>query len=369
MDAAILRSRGRHGSAGTLACAEKNILSWLEETMKRLIFVAIVCAIGIGATAHAQPAPPLRMINVIGFAGGFNLPTFVAQRQGFFAKHGVEINLRYTPNSVYLMTGLIEGRFDLTTSAVIDNLVAYQEGQGEAPVKVAPDLVAFMGFDNAFLSLVAVPEVKSITDLRGKDLAVDALTTGFAFVLHEMLGRAGLKDSDVKYVRAGGTAFRYAGLLERRFAATLLSSPFDIQAEAKGFKRLGNAIDLLGAYQGRTAFGMRGWIKNNEAAVIGFMRAMREAMDWIYDPQNREIAEAILVANDRDMTPALAKKTYDMFVDKKGGLYRDGKIDMQGLKVVLALRSKYGQPKKELNDPMKYIDLELYHKAFPDAPR
>jgi len=334
--------------------------------MKLFMLTAVLFLVGLGTAAQTQPAPApaLRTVNVITFGGGVNLPIFVAQRQGFFAKHGVEINLRYTPSSVYLMTGLIEGRFDIA-SAAIDNLVAYQEGQGEAPTKVTPDLVAFMGLENGFLNLVALPEVKSVADLRGKDVAVDALTTGFAFVLHEMMARAGVNESDVKYVRAGGTPLRYAALLERKFAATLLSTPFDLQAEAKGFTRLGNATDLLGAYQGRAAFAMRGWLKDNEAAAIGFMRAIREAMEWIYDPQNRDIAEALLVANDRDMTSALAKKTYDMFVDKKGGLYRDGKIDMDGFKVVLALRAKYGQPKKDLNDPMKYIDLELYRKAFP----
>lgn len=336
--------------------------------MKRLVFVAVACLLGASPLAHAQPTAPLRPINVITFGGGVNLPIFVAQRQGFFAKHGVEINLRYTPSSVYLMTGLIEGRFDIA-SAAIDNLVAYQEGQGEAPVKAQPDLVAIMGLENGFLNLVALPEVKTVADLRGKDLGVDALSTGFAFVLREMVDKAGIKDSEVKYARFGGTPLRYAALLERKFAATLLSTPFDLQAEAKGFTRLGNATDLLGAYQGRAAFSMRGWLKDNEAAAIGFMRAMREATEWIYDPQNREIAEAVLVANDRDMTPALAKKTYDMFVDRKGGLYRDLKVDMEGFKVVLALRSKYGQPKKDLREPMKYIDLELYRKAFPEAPR
>ncbi len=331
--------------------------------MLRFIFVAALCALGVGATVHAQPAPALRPINVITFGGGVNLPIFAAQRQGFFAKHGVEINLRYTPNSVYLMTGLIEGRFDIATSS-IDNLVAYQEGQGEAPVKVQPDLVAFLGLENGFLNLVAIPEVKSVGELRGKDLGVDALTTGFAFVLREMVEKAGLKDSDVKYVGAGGTPLRYAALLERKFAATLLASPFDLQAEAKGFTRLGNATDLLGAYQGRAAFAMRGWLKDNEAAAIGFMRAMRDATDWIYDSRNREICEAMLLANDRDMTAALAKKTYDMFVDRKSGLYRDLRIDMDGFKVVLALRAKYGQPKRDLGDPMKYIDVDLYAKAF-----
>ncbi len=31
---------------------------------------------------------------------------------------------------------------------------------------------------------------------------------------------------------------------------------------------------------------------------------------------------------------------------------------------MLALRSKFGTPQKQLTDPMKYIDLDLYRKAF-----
>lgn len=333
--------------------------------MKRILSAILACVV---ATAlHAQ-APAPQSINVITFAGGFNLYTYVAQRQGFFAKHGVEVNLRYTPNSVYLMTGLTEGRFDIATAS-IDNLIAYQEGQGEAPTKVAPDLAAILGFDDGFLSLVAAPDAKSIGDLRGKDFAVDALTTGFAFVARDMFERAGIKPSEVKLVRAGGTSLRYAGLVDGKFPATLLSTPFDLQAEARGFRRLGGATELLGAYQGRAAFAMRGWLREHEAAAVGYMRAMREAMDWIFDPRNREVCEAILLANDRDMTPELAKKTYALFVDPKTGLYRDLRVDSDGLKVVLALRAKYGEPKRELGEPAKYVDRDLYRKAFPDAVR
>jgi ABC-type nitrate/sulfonate/bicarbonate transport system substrate-binding protein len=331
--------------------------------MKHLVFAVLASA---ALYAQAQPAQPLHVINVITFAGGFNLHTYVAQRQGFFAKHGVEINLRYTPNSAYLMTGLVAGRFDIATAGV-DNLVAYQEGQGEAPLKATPDLVAILGFDNAFLSLVGAPDVANIADLRGKDVGVDALTTGFAFVAREMLTHAGVPDSEVKLVRAGGTSLRYAALVDGKFAATLLSTPFDLQAEARGFRQLGRASDILGAYAGRTAFAMRGWLKENESAAIGFMRAMRDATEWIFDPKNREVCEAILLANDRDMTPALASKTYDLFVDPKHGLNRDLRVDMKGLEVVLALRAKYGLPKHSFADPARYVDLELYRKAFPTA--
>jgi hypothetical protein len=34
------------------------------------------------------------------------------------------------------------------------------------------------------------------------------------------------------------------------------------------------------------------------------------------------------------------------------------------VKTVLELRSKYGEPKKSLTDPSKYVDLTLYPKAF-----
>jgi len=334
--------------------------------MKRVVLAVLACL--VTATALAQPSAPLQSLNVITFAGGFNLHIYVAQRQGFFAKHGVEVNLRYTPTSAYLMAGLIEGRFDIATAA-IDNLVAYDEGQGEVATRVAPDLTALLGLDDGFLSLVAIPEAKALGDLRGKDVAVDALTTGFAFVAREILGRGGIDPSEVRLVRAGGTSLRYAALVDRKFAATLLSTPFDLQAQARGFNALGSATKLLGAYEGRSAFAMRGWIRDHESAAIGFMRAMREATDWIFDPRNREVCEAILLANDRDMTSALAARTYEMFVAPGSGLSRDLAIDMRGLGVVLALRAKYAEPKRELGEPAKYVDQEIYRKAFPEAPR
>jgi hypothetical protein len=37
---------------------------------------------------------------------------------------------------------------------------------------------------------------------------------------------------------------------------------------------------------------------------------------------------------------------------------------MKGVTTVLALRSEYGEPKKMLDDPDKYIDLTWYKKAL-----
>jgi ABC-type nitrate/sulfonate/bicarbonate transport system substrate-binding protein len=164
-------------------------------------FLGVLAALlGEPSVLHAQMP---QSISVIVFPGGFNWPIWVAQQKGYFSQTGIEVKLTNTPNSVFQLTGLIEGRFDIAITA-IDNVVAYMEGQGEAKLDRQPDIFAFMGGDNGFLSLVTVPEVKTYADLKGRTLSVDALTTGYAFVLLDLLERGGLKRGDFELVKAGG---------------------------------------------------------------------------------------------------------------------------------------------------------------------
>jgi ABC-type nitrate/sulfonate/bicarbonate transport system substrate-binding protein len=328
-----------------------------------LLFLSLLAPLESVAQAPAG-GKPLTTVNLITFPGGFNLPAWVAERQGYFAKHGVAVKLSFTPSSTFLMSNLIDGKYDIGIFG-IDNLVAYQEGRGEGKFTGTPDLVSFMGLNPGFLHLIGAPDVKTVADLRGRQIAMDALTTGFAFVLREMIARAGLTDADVTYVSVGGSPARFRAVIAGKQAATLLNTPFDLQAVDRGLTRLGSAAQLLGRYQGHAAVAQRGWVARNEAAVLGVMRAYRDAMEWLFDPKNREIAEALLVAHDTEMTPALARRTYEVFIDPKEGLIRDLAVDIEGLRTVLALRNKFSEPPMTLTDPMKYVDLELYRKAFP----
>jgi ABC-type nitrate/sulfonate/bicarbonate transport system substrate-binding protein len=315
---------------------------------------AVVIAWAVAFGAHAQAPSPPTPLRVITFDGGWNLAVWAAQRQGFFEANGVTVQLTYTPNSGALITGLYDGRYDIAL-ATIDNFIAYQEGQGEAKLAGDPDFAVVMGGDGGFLSVVGGPGIKSFADLKGKTLSVDAMTTGLAFVLREVAARSGLAETDVTYVRAGGTAQRYRELVAGKHDATLLRTPFELLAREKGLAILGTA-ETLGAYQGTVGAVRRSWAKQNEAALVGFLRGYRAGVAWVYDPANREIAEALLIANTRDMTPALAKKSYDLLLAPKGGLTRDAALDMDGIRTVLQLRSKYGTPQKTLTDPAKYVD-------------
>jgi ABC-type nitrate/sulfonate/bicarbonate transport system substrate-binding protein len=323
---------------------------------------------GLGA-ALAAPAPraraqALRPIELITFPGGFNWPIWVAMERGMFARHGVQVNLTPTPNSTFQLTNLIGGRFDMAVTA-IDNVIAYMEGQGEASVGGTPDLVVVMGGDNGFLRLVTVPEVASFADLRGKELSMDALTTGYAFVLRKLVEAGGLRQDEVSYVRAGGVMQRFQALLEKRHAGTLLISPFEVQAEAQGFRVLADAARMLGAYQGLVGATRRDWAARNREAVIGYIRGTSDALAWLYDGANRAEALAILRRNVPNMSEPVAEASYRVLLHPTHGFQRRAAVDVPGVRTVLQLRSQFGPAGTSLTDPMKYLDLSYYAEALP----
>jgi ABC-type nitrate/sulfonate/bicarbonate transport system substrate-binding protein len=306
-------------------------------------------------------AQTLQPVSLITFPGGFNWPVWVAQEKGYFAKNGIEVKLTPTPSSVFQLTGLIEGKFDIGITA-IDNVIAYMEGQGEVPVATQPDLFVFMGGDNGLLSLVSVPEITSIPDLKGKTVSVDAVTTGYAFVLFDLLKRNGLDKGDYKIEKAGGVLSRWEALKEKKHDATMLLTPFEIVAKANGFNILQPAIDVYGHYQGLSGATRRSWARDNKPKLEGYIRGYLAALDWLYQPANKDEAIAILRKNLPQMTPALAAESYAVLVHPNGFAPK-AELDIGGVRKALELRSQYGEPKKELTDPMKYYDPSYYEAA------
>lgn len=315
--------------------------------------------VGWAGAVSAQGARPL---SVIVFGGGMNWPLWVAESEGVFARNDLAVKVTVTPNSVFQISGLAEGKFDIATST-FDNVVAYQEGQGEAPLTAPPDFFAFMGGGSGGVRLMASPDVKTVADLKGKTLAVDAVATGYALALRKFLQMAGLTENDYAFERVGGTPFRLEALTQNRFPATILTAPTDLTAEARGYKRLANAVDALGPYQQMTGMTTRAWAKQNEEKLIAFIRSYKFATDWLYNPANKAKALEIYLKNQPAATPAQAEAAYAELLDGKEGIQRDARLDPAGMRTVIKLRAEFGQPKKELGEPAKYIDERYYNDA------
>ncbi|MEP9377243.1 ABC transporter substrate-binding protein [Aquabacter sp. CN5-332] len=317
--------------------------------------------LAMGGTALAQqPATPFK---VVAFAGASNLPFWVGQEKGFFAKEGIAPTLEITPNSVEMAKNLHGGRYDMALTSV-DNIVAYDEGQGEADLPSKADFVALFGVDNGMLSVMSVPEIKTFAELKGKTLSVDAMTTGFAFVLRAVLAKEGIGPNDVTYVKVGGGAQRLEALLKQEQAGTLLNTPLDLVAEGKGFNRLARGADVLGAYQGIVGAARRDTAAKMKTEMEAFIRGFHASVTWLADPAHKDEAAGMLVARMKGMERPQAEKAYDRLLDPKEGIYRDLRISREGLETVLRLRSEYGPGQVKLTDPDRYVDLSYLKAAL-----
>jgi ABC-type nitrate/sulfonate/bicarbonate transport system substrate-binding protein len=297
------------------------------------------------------------------FPGGFNWPLFVACDTGLFAREGLAVEVQATAGSIAQMTDFAAGRCDIVLTA-FDNIVAYVDGEGEAPIGAQPEFFAFVGCDSSFLNLVTTARIAAYDDLRGERPSVDAATTGYAFVLYEMLRRRGLvRGVDYQEERVGGTLQRFADLKAGGHPATMMSSPYDVLGLAEGFRRLDRAIDVIGPYQGNVAAARRSWAARNEPAMLGFARAWLAAIDWLYAPQNRNEALEILQRNVAGMSAELARASAAIMLDPADGFFRDGQLRADGVATVLALRKRYIPGCTASDDATRYTDMRYWEAA------
>jgi ABC-type nitrate/sulfonate/bicarbonate transport system substrate-binding protein len=322
-------------------------------------------AIAFGMTMFSQACTPEEQpqeLRLVLFGGVMATGIYVAQDTGLFAQENLQVSVKNTPNSIYLMTELVKGNYDIA-QASIDNFFAYQAGQGAAPLDREPELRVIMGGSTMKLDLVVSQEINAYSDLIGEVLGVDALTTGWAFVLTEMLKMGGLETTDYSYVETGNTAKRVKALQAGEYKATLLVGNYINQAYDAGFKHLDNSLARLGPYQG-SSFGLnRAWAENNPEAVKGFIRAYIRAMEIVYDISRRD--EVIdIVTRHTSMTTAIASKTIDQMTSGAYGFTPLAALDTDGVQLVLKLRNQYGAPQADLSNLDDFVDLSYYEEAL-----
>ena len=323
---------------------------------------AIVALIAVSAWTNCAAAA--EKVRLIIFQSSSALASYVAEDRGIFGKHGLDVSIKPTPNSKYMMTKLIDGEYDIASSA-FDNFIAYNEGQTKSKTQNKSDLVVFMGVTTQNLPVIVAPDITSLADLKGKPVGVDAPNTAFAFVLYKILEKNGLQMSDYNIVPVGGTTKRWAAMQDGSIKAAIISGAYAVQAQAKGFKRLADSQKVLGVYQGSSLGAQRSWLQAHRKTAVSFVRANMEALNWAADPKNHSDAAKSLQKRIKGMSDKAALATVKRVTNgKPGGLTLDGTINQQGLKQVIALREQYGTPKKKIADPSRFIDSSILADAM-----
>jgi ABC-type nitrate/sulfonate/bicarbonate transport system substrate-binding protein len=272
------------------------------------------------------------------FTNAGTVPLEIAARRSFFADAGLDVTVTGTTSSVEQMTGVIDGRYDIAATA-IDNVIAYNVGQGAAATLRASDLKVFMGSASYRLPLLVAPHVRSFADLRGAEIAVDALSTGFAFLLREMLAINGLPPGSYELVPTGAPKERWDALRSGKASGALLNAYLEAVAHAQGCHTLTSEPDPWDGYQGNV-FCARSELLSGDR-IDGFRLAVLRAVDVVRDPANAEEVAEALVAHLGQMTPEKARATAQALSGSGSILMAGLPISRAGTETVIRLRERY----------------------------
>jgi len=325
--------------------------------MKSIAHIVAALSLLAGA-AQAQTK-----LEISHFPGGGTWPILAAQDQGYFAAEKLDVHSDPIHGSVEQITGMMAGKYDLGLTA-LDNVIAYDIGEGAVPLKEKADLFAFMGGEGGSLHLITAPAVKRVEDLKGKVFAVDAKTTGFAFVGYRIFELHGLKAGDYSLLAVGSSQKRLDALIGGQAQAALLNHPFDSFAIGKGFNDLVPMSKVFPHYQSSVGMARRSWVKDHREALIGFIRAYVKGSLWLFDSSHKEAAIALLIKNTPNLSRETAEEIYRNSVGPDGSIAPMAEMDEKGIAMVVALRSTYGQPKKKLGDARQFYDLSYYKAAI-----
>ena len=285
-------------------------------------------------------------LRLIQFRAAYNLPVQAGVENGIFAKHGLEVEVAYTPGSDFLIAALEGGKFEIGHTAA-DDVVAAVEA------KTGCDLFLFMGLHSGLLSLVAAPGYRGVQSLRGQTLGVDSRTTGFVFLLEKFLRFRGFSPSDYSLVEIGGWEFRYRALLENKIAATLLTSPYTEDAVESGCHLLARDREIQPVYQATFGAASRRWARDHQELLVQYLKAYLESTRWCFAATNRDACLRLLKQH-MGLDDKRGAITLARLLDPQHGLYPDAALE---------LRAEMGHLAAPVPDSDKYIDLSYYRKA------
>ena len=317
-----------------------------------ILFIGLLIVLSSSCSRHS-----VETLSAGGFSG-LGVATDVAKSKGFFENEGINFEFERVESSKELMTKFISGEYDIIQTNA-DNVIAWAEGQGID--KQTHDFVIVMGGYRGRqpLELIVAPEIASVTDLRGKELAVDAVNTGYSTILVYILREEGLAMNwDYTLKPVGGGPKRIDSLLQGDTVGGFVVLTKEL--EQRGFHRLFSSADYITDYARGVTTTRREWAEDNEDLLVRYIRAMAHTINWLLAPANKDEAIAIIMAANSASADD-AQTMYAKAINPTFGFIPDARIEASGIEQILKIREVTGQMEAPLPSPNKYI-MERFHQ-------
>ncbi len=255
------------------------------------------------AVARAADTTPLEIGDVSPTAPDW--PSYVAEDQGFYKKTGIDAEVTYVGNVANTVQQLIGGSFGVAISTFDTAIRAIAKG-GDAV------MIGSLVFKYPY-SIMADADIKTAADMKGKRIVLPFPKDLLTFVWNQWARSNGVEPQSIDQIYDGATPNRYAALVAHQAQAALLTQPFDFRAAAGGYHKL---LDI-GAYGKNYGFlvilAKPSWLTNHGKEARGFLQALSDGVDWLYDEKNCDAAIKILAAHTK-LAPEYAAQTYDYYI-------------------------------------------------------
>jgi ABC-type nitrate/sulfonate/bicarbonate transport system substrate-binding protein len=324
-----------------------------------------------GAAAAAQPIPVLRY-GIDDEQNINRLPQVVAERQGFFAREGLKVDIvrfrssfRAQPGQANVPTvrdAMDNGSIDMSRQQLAllinDSLTGRVKNHY---VGVA------LAMRNPVYYLVVRPEIKTFADLRGKTVTLTGLADGITLWTRELIEAHGVPKNALTVKSIAGSEGRFACMKSGECVAASMAQPAVFDALAAGYTSLGTTNEI-GPQLYQLDIANPAWAVSHRDTVIKYIRATTAAARYIQDPANREDVVKVtmeLMGEPEDR----ARRMVAAVVDPKNRvLATQPEIDMENARATIALLGEYGILKQPLPPPERYVDPS-YSRAAGQAGR
>jgi ABC-type nitrate/sulfonate/bicarbonate transport system substrate-binding protein len=262
--------------------------------LSRVTTVSIVLAFLV-PTAWGATVPTRITIHIPGKSLSV-MVFYFGKDKGFFLEEGIDAQL-VAMSPPIAIAAMVAGELDFSTTL----------GVATAAIMRGSSLkrVFYVQQDPTF-ALTAQPEIKTIRELTGKIIGVNAPTDAMGMSAKMILKGNRVDPSQITFLSTQVTDNAYKALLSKKITATLLPPPYAEEAEARGYSRLAEAKDYAPLSTIGLVASMQALAKN-PSLVQSVIRGMLKTLAYLHNPMNRpEMAQ--YVAGSFKIAPAVADK-------------------------------------------------------------
>jgi NitT/TauT family transport system substrate-binding protein len=257
-----------------------------DARIMRRIAAACLWAASLILTAATGESAELTKLRVGSLITGEFSQAYIAQKKGFFEKHGLAVELIYFQGGSQVIQAMLSGDIPLTVTAGPEGVVAKLQGADIALLAANNPTMAF--------TLFGTPEIKNTTDLKGKKAGVSRFGSSSDFCIRYIFKSAGLGENDVTVVQIGDNPSRLAALKTNAVQASVFTTPNTVRARKAGFVPLVDAYKLGLKFHGSGIAANGSFLRDHRPVVEQFFRGFLEGV--AYAKQHRD--ESIRLIKD-----------------------------------------------------------------------